>query len=170
MKQLYIGFSKWTKGHPAIAGCLSIINMILSWLVVAAYVALLIYQAVCRDRALAFAIIVPLDGFIVVTAFRYLINRPRPYEAFPLEPAINKKTKGKSFPSRHVYSASAIAMTFLLGSQFQWAGIILLIVAALLAVIRVITNVHYISDVLVGYGCGVACGLIGFIWIPLLMQ
>lgn len=166
MNQFYIGISQWTKRHPKVTGCLSIINIIITVLVVALYPAMLVYLLVKRDASLAKAIIVPLDGFIILSAFRYLVNRPRPYEALPIEPAINKKTKGKSFPSRHVYSATAIALTFLLGSPFPYVGIVLAVCAILLAIIRVLTSVHYISDVLVGIGFGVVVAIIGYILIP----
>ena len=61
-------------------------NKMITGLMFVLYPVLLLYLLLQRDAALAKAIIVPLDGFIIVTVFRYLINRPRPYEAFQMEP------------------------------------------------------------------------------------
>ena len=64
----------------------------------------------------ALSIIVPLVGFVAVSVFRYIVNRPRPYEKFDMPPVIPKDTHGRSFPSRHVFSAFIIAFTVLICS------------------------------------------------------
>ena len=90
---------------------------------------------------------------------RYLINRKRPYEKFDVPPVIPKDTKGKSFPSRHVFSATVIAMTFLFMSPWMWLGVALLFVALLEGVVRVVSGVHYISDVIAGMVVGILAAL-----------
>ena len=116
------------------------------------------------DIRLERAIIVPLDCFIIVTAFRYMIGRKRPYEKFDVPPIIPKDTKGKSFPSRHVFSATMIAMTFLLHSPFFVLGVIFFIMSLLLAVVRVVSGVHYISDVVAGVVIAVVAAMIGYLF------
>ena len=138
-------------------------NKLITGLMFLLYPVLLLYFLLQRDVALAKAIIVPLDGFIIVTVFRYLINRPRPYEAFQMEPVIQKDTKGKSFPSRHVFSATMIAMTYLLLSPWAPLGWFLLVIAVCLGAVRVIGGIHYISDVVAGILLGVLAGVIGYI-------
>ncbi len=131
---------------------LEIINKIATYTVFIAYPIFVLYLFFSASPSLACAIIAPLDGFIVVSVFRYLVNRPRPYEKFNLPPVIPKDTHGKSFPSRHVFSAFIIAFTMIICaptvSLFWFIGIILVIIAVVIAVVRVISGVHYISDVI----------------------
>ena len=141
------------RNQPKRAQSLHMVNKILTGIVFLAYPILLTGLLCTGSVYLLRSILVPLDGFIAVSGFRYLVNRKRPYEMFDLPPVIPKETSGKSFPSRHVFSAAIIAFTFLGIPQVMWFGIVLLICTVLLAAIRVISGVHYISDV-------VAAGLI----------
>ncbi|MFR5847382.1 MAG: phosphatase PAP2 family protein [Streptococcus salivarius] len=59
---------------------------------------------------------------------------------------------GKSFPSRHVFSATVIAMLAL--TLNPWLGGAMLFLAMALALLRVLGGVHYPSDVLAGYAIG----------------
>lgn len=133
---------------PKRARSLHIANKILTGIIFVAYPILLIWSYFCRSEYLLGSILVPLDGFIGVTVFRYLVNRRRPYETFGLPPVIRKDTTGKSFPSRHVFSAAIIAFTFFYVPGVAAIGIILLVCTLLLSAIRVVSGVHYISDVL----------------------
>ncbi len=73
-------------------------------------------------RGLFWVVIVPFLGFVTLTIVRRIINRPRPYEVDGIPPLIEKDTSGKSFPSRHVFSAYMIALTFLLATTWTWLG------------------------------------------------
>lgn len=150
--------------HAKAAGLLHISNCILTVSVFIAYPVLLFWFFLQRDAVLARAVIVPLDAFLIISVFRCLIRRPRPYEVFGTAPAIPKDTKGKSFPSRHVFSVFMIAMTYLCLSPWGAAGVLLLVAGCLLAVIRVVSGVHFISDVIAGAAAGVLAGVIGYLW------
>lgn len=143
------------RDHPKLAKSVHILNGILTAAVFLAYPALLLYLAAERERTLYLSIVVPLDGFLAVSAFRYLFNRPRPYERYDFTPAIPKRTSGKSFPSRHVFSAAVIAATFLVqeNTVAVWFGAALAAAALAIGLIRVISGVHYVSDVLAAWGC-----------------
>ncbi len=97
-------------------------------------------------------------GFFLLSLGRSLYNRPRPYQTWEIQPLIKKESLGKSFPSRHVFSATAIAMFALLLNP--WLGGALLFLAAILAILRVLGGVHYPSDVLAGYVIGILVGLL----------
>ena len=47
-------------------------------------------------------IFIPAICFLIVTFFRKVINKQRPYEKLPMQSLIKKEKKGQSFPSRHV--------------------------------------------------------------------
>ena len=86
--------------------------------------------------------------FVSGTGLRAVINRPRPYEALGFAPLFPKDTVGKSMPSRHSFSAAVIAAA-------AWAvwpplGMAGAVFALLIALTRVLSGVHYPSDVLAG--------------------
>lgn len=162
-KDTYLKMTRPFRENAKLARSLHIINKIITYVMVALYMGLLAYYACNQDERLIRAIIVPLDSFIIVTVFRYMLNRKRPYEHFDIPPVIQKDTAGKSFPSRHVFSAFTIAMTYLCWSPLVWVGTVLLVLAAGMAVVRVISGVHYISDVAAGAICGIAAGVLGYV-------
>ena len=162
-KETYLKMTRPFRENAKLARSLHIINKIITYAMVALYIGLLAYYACNQDEKLIRAIIVPLDSFIIVTVFRYMLNRKRPYEHFDIPSVIQKDTAGKSFPSRHVFSAFIIAMTYLCWSPLIWAGIVLLVLAAGMAVVRVVSGVHYISDVVAGAVCGIAAGVLGYV-------
>lgn len=162
-KDTYLKMTRPFRENAKLARSLHIINKIITYVMVALYMGLLAYYACNQDERLIRAIIVPLDSFIIVTVFRYMLNRKRPYEHFDIPPVIQKDTAGKSFPSRHVFSAFIIAMTYLCWSPLVWAGTVLLVLVAGMAVVRVISGVHYISDVAAGAICGIAAGVLGYV-------
>lgn len=103
-------------------------------------------------------------SFLAVSLFRHFYNAPRPYEKDGVAPLIKTKTKGRSFPSRHVFSAFVIAVSVLYFQLF-W-GITLLCLGVILAYLRTALNVHYTKDVVAGALCGIISGVIGFWLIP----
>lgn len=136
-------------------------NRLLTWLCYAAYPALLAGLALGRDGRVWRALLVPAIAFALLSLVRKAINAPRPYEALDIDPIIKKDTRGKSMPSRHVFSIFVIAMTFLW--VLPWLGIALLALGALLAAARVAGGVHFPRDVLAGAAAGILCG--GIYWI-----
>lgn len=122
-------------------------------------VALAINEGFGSEVFLRFTLI-PLCTFILVTVLRAIINAQRPYEKYNYTPVVHKETKGKSFPSRHTVSAFIIAMAFMYIQSTL--GIIMLTVAAAIAVIRVLSGVHFIRDVVSGAAIGVIVGVLGF--------
>ena len=135
-------------------------NRAMTWGCYLAYPILLLVLAIHRDGRFWRALLVPGISFVLLSLVRRALNFPRPYEALDIDPLIHKDTKGKSMPSRHVFSIFVIAMTFLW--IVPWLGIVLLILGAALACVRVIGGVHFPRDVLVGAAVGILCGLVGF--------
>ena len=79
-----------------------------------AYPVLLILLGIRGEKEqLIRTILVPGVSFVLLTAVRARINRPRPYETWNIDPIIHKDTRGNSMPSRHVFSSAVIAMAWL---------------------------------------------------------
>ena len=75
-------------------------------------------------------------------------------------PVLEKDTKGKSFPSRHVFSVFIIAMTIFY--EHSGAGVLLGIIGLLLGIVRVLVGVHEPKDIIVGALAGIVCGIVGY--------
>jgi membrane-associated phospholipid phosphatase len=123
-----------------------------------AYPVLLILLGIRGEKEqLIRTILVPGISFVLLTAVRARINRPRPYETWNIAPLIHKDTRGNSMPSRHVFSSAVIAMAWFPVSAA--VGTVLMLIAAAAAWIRVMGGVHYPSDVVAGLLSGVAAGI-----------
>ena len=161
-KENYIKMTQPFRDNPGMAKGIHIVNKLCTGLMYVSYPVLILYLFLSKDEMLYHAILVPGISFVLLSIGRYLINRPRPYEAFGIPSVINKDTKGKSFPSRHVFSATIIAMTYVFVSPWKWLGIVFLILSVMLAVVRVVSGVHYISDVLAGIIVAVLVAWLGY--------
>lgn len=133
-------------------------NTVIVLLMYGAYILLLLWATIFGPgiSRLLPLILIPGSGFVILSALRQKLNFPRPYEEWKIEPLIPREGKGESMPSRHVFSATVIAMSVM--SVFWWLGTVLLVLAILLAVIRVLGGAHYPADVFAGFLCGLACG------------
>ena len=159
------------RARPALVRCVSLANKIITDAVYVAYsclLAWLAYAAVTGATGAAStlirAVLVPGVSFVLVTVLRKAINAPRPYEVFETASVIPKDTRGNSFPSRHAFSIFVIAMTFCACCPLAWAGPVMLAAGVLLAVIRVVSGVHFPRDVVVGALLGMLAGFVG-LWI-----
>lgn len=102
----------------------------------------------------------PLTVFAIVTFFRKIFNRPRPYEKFATASVFGKNKKGESMPSRHTACAFIIAMAFMYVSIPL--GIAYLIISTLIMISRVLAGVHFISDVIAGMAISLLYGYFSF--------
>ena len=135
-------------------------NRIVTGAVYLLYPALLVMLYLTKNDGLLPAVVIPGISFILLSIVRDRINKPRPYEVFDLEPIINKKTSGHSFPSRHIFCMFLIAVTVFY--FYPLAGVLIGLVGVALAVNRVMGGVHFIKDVAAGALCGILCGILGF--------
>ncbi len=128
---------------------LLLLNKMITLLGYISYPILVILVFIYQKEQLLKVIMIPAAGFFILTFIRKGINRKRPYETLNIKPLIIKDKKGHSMPSRHVFSMTIIAVSWLIVSPI--VGIILLICSLIMGMIRVIGGVHYPSDVLVGF-------------------
>ena len=121
------------------------------------YPFLLLYLFVKQNEKLLPTILIPLLSIVAITLLRKVLAYPRPYEEYPIDQILEKETQHNAMPSRHVFSATIIAMMCFSVSPIL--ACILLVLAALEGYIRVVGGVHYPRDVIVGYLLGVFFGL-----------
>ncbi len=162
-KEIYEQITALLRKYPHVVAGMIGINKALSGLCYVMYPLLVGYLYLMKDERLLRCILVPAISFAAVSVFRKIYNAPRPYEK-GFDTLMKKHRKGQSFPSRHVFSAFMIAMTY--AYILPNAAPALFFVGVLLAVIRVLGGVHFPKDVLVGAICAIAAGILGFWVIP----
>ena len=100
-------------------------------------------------------------GYVLVTLMRRLVNAPRPYELYSFYEVRPKEKVGNSFPSRHAYSALAIAtLTFAVS---RILAVVFIVLSLLMCVCRVLLGIHFIKDVIAGAAIGSLSGCLGMI-------
>ncbi|GAA0361224.1 phosphatase PAP2 family protein [Alkalibacterium iburiense] len=139
---------------------INLLNRLITYSVYAIYPIIFIALIWNQDERAWRVFLAPAISFILVSIFRNKLNAPRPYEVNDTTPLIKKDTKGKSFPSRHVFSVFVIASTLYFISQPL--GIILMLAGVILAFLRVIGGVHFPRDVIAGAVIGILSGVLGF--------
>ncbi len=130
------------------------------WLWGAIGIALLISAAPQRFRAVEAAGCAVAAGILIFHHIKRVVGRIRPKDIEPHCWACIVTRDRFSFPSGHSTTAFAVALS--LGSFYPEAMPLLLILAANVAVSRVIVGMHFLSDVLVGSGMGALLGYVAF--------
>ena len=155
-EQRYEQWAAPLRGRPGVVRVLNIVNHGIVVVFYAAYALLLGWACVSDPWKLAPLVGVTAVGFAAVSFFRRRFNAPRPYECCSIAPLIARDGAGKSFPSRHAFSAFAIAASWFAASAP--VAVVLLVAAVVLAICRVLGGVHFPRDVVVGALIGSATG------------
>ncbi|MCD8118817.1 MAG: phosphatase PAP2 family protein [Lachnospiraceae bacterium] len=90
---------------------------------------------------------------------KVLVNRTRPYEMIEGLVCIIAPAVDASFPSGHTGASFASAVAMFWHLPRRW-GILLLVIASLIAFSRLYVGVHYPTDVLGGLVTGIGLGLL----------
>lgn len=127
------------------------------------YFITIIYIYIIKSPKLFLYIILPAIDVTFISVLRKILNKPRPYDQLNYIPIGKYKNgKGQSFPSRHTSSAFIIGIGCLYLNKTY--GIVMLILALLIAVSRIISGVHYLKDILAGASISLILGYIGFFY------
>jgi len=104
---------------------------------------------IIRDDTRIFKVLlIPLVIFVFVSILRKILDTPRPYVVLNIDPLVKRNKSGESFPSRHVLSVCIIAVSCFYINI--WIGVLMSVIAVFIAVIRVLSGVHFIKDVVAG--------------------
>jgi len=155
----------WFRARPVRLRLLKDANRFCTGFTCAVFAAAVGWLAVCRGTAALRLLLICGVPFAVLSVFRRLLNWPRPYEVYGLAPLLKKETQGRSFPSRHVFSICVIGVSMLYLTPPL--GIVLLVLAAVLAAVRVVSGVHFLRDVAAGAALGVFSAVAGAALWPL---
>jgi undecaprenyl-diphosphatase len=130
------------------------------WLWTLIGIAVLLSSDINRFRAIAAGGLAVTCGIVMFHRVKRIFCRPRPRDIEPHCWA-NLVTRDRfSFPSGHSTTAFAVALS--LGSFYPEIMPVLLILAANVAISRVVVGMHFLSDVLVGSGAGALLGFAAF--------
>lgn len=94
--------------------------------------------------------------YLAVEAVGRMLPRVRPFASAPRTLGLVSHTEQRSFPSRHV--ASAFAMATVISPSSRRLAACLRAIGALLGCARIAAGVHYPSDVLAGIALGTGIG------------
>lgn len=162
-KETYIKLMDYIKCHKVLKDLIEILYTALPFVMVIMYPMIVILNGIRGiDHKFILSIVIPAVTLMGVYVIRKLINRQRPYEKYDTNSLIAKDKKGQSFPSNHSACGFVIAMTGF--SISPVLGISLLFIALIIALTRIFSGVHFISDVIAGIMIGTLAGLV-FIFI-----
>jgi undecaprenyl-diphosphatase len=130
------------------------------WLWGAIGVAVLLSPEPMRFRALESAACAIAAGILIFHGVKRRVRRKRPRDIEPHNWAHVTTRDQFSFPSGHATTAFAVALS--LGCFFPGMMPVLLILAANVAISRVVSGMHFVSDVVVGSGVGALLGYAAF--------
>lgn len=144
MEKFYVTLSQLLQTHPRYRQIIKIVGHFASYVVAFVYGCILLYMMVIHHPLLIETIIKPLIAFVLVTVFRKIVNRPRPYDAYDIE-SVEPHKHGQSFPSRHSVSAIIIALVCL--KVNVTLGMIMTLLAIIVVSTRLLGCLHFVSDV-----------------------
>ncbi len=152
--------SFWER-HNKLLTFAQVLHYVLVGTVYLAFPSFLLYIALKQDTFFITAFSVCLISFILLSLYRKTADKKRPSEVYGMPSAIKKDKSGKSFPSRHSFSAAVISVClFHLSLPL---GLIFLSISVLIAALRVFLGLHFVKDVVAGLLIGALCGFIALI-------
>ncbi len=107
-----------------------------------------------------------LYGLLLIAVLKRIIRRPRPSVNIPKVRVLDGPNRSFSFPSWHSYNLVAFSLSFAYFTNWPLILVLGLTISAVVAYSRVYLGVHYPSDVIVGYLCGMPGFLLAWATTP----
>ncbi|MHC1784127.1 MAG: phosphatase PAP2 family protein [Anaerolineaceae bacterium] len=131
-----------------------------SWLWVAALILVWLFGSSAWHSFSAILTVSVAGLAVLVLMIKFTIKRQRPPGEWG---SIYRNTDPHSFPSGHAARAAMLAV-MAVGMGPAWFGWLVLIWAPLVSIARVMTGVHYLSDIVAGFVFGALVGWI-LLWV-----
>lgn len=126
---------------------------------------LLIWLAFPEQRSLAAFLLAAILGLAsLVMLLKFTVRRSRPPGKWG---TIYRNTDPHSFPSGHAARAAMLAVIAILAGPL-WAALLMAVWAIIVSLSRILTGMHYFSDVFVGFMIGIMAGEFSVLIRPLL--
>lgn len=153
----------WTCEHKRMLRVMRNLHLPAVLFVVLSYAAYIGFSAYLGSipRALT-AIATSAVPFVAVSILRRVLGGERPYEVHDLGSLgieLPRHGGGRSFPSRHSFSAFLVGTLMLLDVPYLGAAVLL--VGVFISVYRTLAGLHFVRDVLVGAVIGTVTGICG---------
>ena len=132
MKFFYEGINKFMYKHPFIKSCVYFSSKFCPWMIAIFYSLFLLKIVIESQTGFYLLFIKPFVVLLITVLLRILIDRPRPI--------------GHSFPSIHTSLAISIALTVI--ARGPNMGLLLSALAITITCTRLLTGVHYLTDIL----------------------
>ncbi len=158
-KERYLKTMEWLKSHEEFTKTLISVEKLFEIIIYAVYPAFLLHLVFADKERFLTSVLTCFIPFVLVSIFREKYNAKRPYEVYETAAAIPKDKKGRSMPSRHVFSATIISVSIFF--SLPVLGVSCFLIALAIAFLRVFLGVHFIKDVVVGALVGLVFGILG---------
>lgn len=146
MKFFYTGLNKFMWNHPFIKSCTHFTSRFCPYMVAIFYMLFLLKIYLDRPHNLLGLAAEQIAVFAITAILRIVIDRKRPSEKYDLTPIDGSKKTGHSFPSIHVAMSISIALSVLhFGPNM---GLLLSTLAIAISLCRLLSGVHYLTDIL----------------------
>lgn len=146
MKFFYTGLNKFMWNHPFIKSCIHFASRFCPYMVAIFYSLFLLKIFLDYPHNLIRLMVEPTATLAITIILRIIVNRRRPSEKYDLTPIDGSKKTGHSFPSIHVAMAVSIALSVIPSGPNM--GLLLSTLAGVITFTRLITGVHYMSDII----------------------
>ncbi len=166
-KEIYIKLMNYWQEHKRFCKSMIAVEKAAEIIVIISYIALLFYSLYGDIGFALRSAVTSIIALYICTLLRFVINARRPYQVYEALPAMNKDTKGQSFPSRHLTSVAVISISMLyMGVAF---GCVFFALMLIMGALRVLLGVHFVRDVTVGAAIGLVIGILGVYISPLII-
>ena len=160
-RETYKKVMKFWESHSKLLLAAQVVHHLSVLAVYMAFPFLLLFTFLDKDNFYLTAFLVCGISFVLLSLYRKKFNAKRPSEVYNIPSAIEKGKEGKSFPSRHTFSAVIIALCLFHLSVYLGAAF--LVVSLIIAALRVVLGLHFVKDVTAGAIIGILCGVLALI-------
>lgn len=141
MKFFYEGINKFMYKHPFIKSCVYFASKFCPWMVAIFYSLFLLKIVIESQTGFYLLFIKPFVVLLITVLLRILIDRPHPIQKYDLKPIDDKKRIG-------IHTSLAISIALTVIARGPNMGLLLSALAITITCTRLLTGVHYLTDIL----------------------